>query len=70
MLFGTNQIKFLLFFVVIWILLVYYFISRMNPSSLDNSEESMRRLNQAVTYLEQSKNINDELQGLIEEYMR
>lgn len=65
-------VRILVLFVFLWGLLVLLFASKLNtptPSSSGN-EYTMKRLNQVVNYLEQSKIRNDELKLLIDAYLK
>lgn len=64
---AFSWIRMLLLFIGVWVLLVYFFISSTGSNS--ESEDTLKRLNQALIYLEQSKNINSELKELIDEYI-
>lgn len=59
-------------FVFLWGLLVLLFASKLNApnGSVADTEYTMKRLNQAINYLEQSKKRNEELKLLIDEYLR
>lgn len=64
--------RILVIFIFFWGLLVLLFASKLNapPTSMGNNDVAMKRLNQVVHYLEQSKKRNDELKLLIDEYLK
>ncbi|KAJ6636091.1 Alpha-(1,6)-fucosyltransferase [Pseudolycoriella hygida] len=59
----------LVFFVLLWGFLVFIFASKLNTPTVSDSEYTMKRLNQAITFLEDSKKRNAELKALIDEYL-
>lgn len=63
-------IRVLIIFVLLWGFLVFIFASKLNTPNVSDSDYTMKRLNQAITYLEQSKKKNAELKALIDEYLR
>lgn len=69
---GLNVwARILVVFVFFWGLLVLLFASKLNtPNTIvGESEYTIKRLNQVMTYLEESKKRNDELKQLIDEYL-
>lgn len=42
----------------------------MNSSGLSDENENTKRLNQALLYLEQNRNINEDLRAVIDDYIR
>lgn len=61
----TRQI---LVFVAIWILLIYIFLSKLNSTSGNSEGEEIQKLNQALSHLEKSKALDNELKQLLDEY--
>lgn len=66
---GT-WVRILILFVLIWGVLVFLFASKLNSPSSSESDYTIKRLNQAISYLEQSKRRNSDLKMLIEEFLR
>lgn len=68
----SMWVRVLVVFVLLWGLLVLLFASKLNtPTTASNGNEyTMKRLNQVIDYLEQSKKRNDELKLLIDEYLK
>lgn len=67
---GLNTwVRVLIAFISVWVILVMVFYSKLNTGSASESEDAIRRLNQALTYLEKSKQVDQELRGLIDEYL-
>lgn len=64
-------VRILVLFVFLWGLLVLLFASKLNsPNAIvGETEYTIKRLNQVMSYLEQSKKRNDELKQLIDEYL-
>lgn len=63
-------IRVLIIFVLLWGFLVFIFASKLNAPNLSDTDYTMKRLNQAIAFLEQSKKKNAELKALIDEYLR
>lgn len=60
----------LIAFCFIWGVLVFIFASKLNmPQPSDSAHNAIQRLNQAIAYLEQSKQKNAELRDLINELL-
>lgn len=67
---GLNTwVRVLIAFISVWVILVLVFYSKLNTGGASESEDAIRRLNQALTYLEKSKQVDQELRGLIDEYL-
>lgn len=64
-------VRILVGFVFLWGLLVLLFASKLNaPNTIvGETEYTVKRLNQVMSYLEESKKRNDELKQLIDEYL-
>lgn len=64
--------RILVIFVFLWGLLVLLFASKLNApnGTVVETEYTIKRLNQVMNYLEQSKKRNDELKQLLDEYLR
>lgn len=52
-------------FIVIWALLIFIFISSTSKKESDSENE---RLNQALSYLEKTKTLDNELKHLLDDY--
>lgn len=66
----SPWIRALIVFVVMWGMLLFVFASKLNVHSPSDSGTTVKRLNQAIEYLEQSKHKNDELRQLIDDLLR
>lgn len=67
---GLNTwVRVLIAFISVWVILVLVFYSKLNTGNASDSDDAIRRLNQALTYLEKSKQVDQELRGLIDEYL-
>lgn len=66
----SPWIRALIVFVVMWGMLLFVFASKLNVHSPNDSGTTVKRLNQAIEYLEQSKHKNDELRQLIDDLLR
>lgn len=67
----STWVRVLVAFLFVWGLLVFIFASKLNAPLLpaDSAGHALQRLNQAVAYLEQSKQKNAELRELIDELL-
>lgn len=67
---GLNTwVRVLIAFISVWVILVLVFYSKLNTGSGGDTEDAFRRLNQALAYLEKSKQVDQELRNLIDEYL-
>uniref|UniRef100_U5EZ81 Alpha-(1,6)-fucosyltransferase n=1 Tax=Corethrella appendiculata TaxID=1370023 RepID=U5EZ81_9DIPT len=67
---GLNTwVRVLIIFISLWAILIFVFVSKLNNGNSSDTDKAIKRLNQALTYLEQSKKINSELKLLIDEYI-
>lgn len=66
----STWVRILIIFVFFWGLLVFIFASKLNAPLSSDSGYTMKRLNQAISYLEHSKQKNSELKELIDELLR
>lgn len=70
---GLNiWIKVLVVFAFLWSVMVFLFVSKLNASnnSLLADRTTNNRINQAISYLEESKKANLELRNLIDDYIK
>lgn len=70
---GLNiWIKVLVVFAFLWSIMVFLFVSKLNASnnSLLADRTTNNRINQAISYLEESKKANLELRNLIDDYIK
>ncbi|XP_058450706.1 alpha-(1,6)-fucosyltransferase [Malaya genurostris] len=65
----NNWVRVLAGFIAVWVILVVIFYSKLNTSSGGDNDNTERRLNQALAYLEKSKQVDQELRNLIDEYL-
>lgn len=63
-------IRVLIIFVLLWGFLVFIFASKLSAPNVSDSDYTMKRLNQAIAFMDQSKKRNAELKALIDEYLR
>ncbi|XP_055612862.1 alpha-(1,6)-fucosyltransferase [Uranotaenia lowii] len=67
---GLNiGVRVLIAFISVWVILVLIFYSKLNAGAGTDTEEAIRRLNQALSYLEKSKQVDQDLRGLINDYL-
>lgn len=67
---GLNTwVRVLIAFISVWVILVLIFYSKLNTGGANDTEDAFRRLNQALSYLEKSKQVDQELRTLIDEYI-
>lgn len=70
----SSWVRALVIFVLLWGILVLIFASKLNGpmgnTLIVNEEYTNHRLNQAIDYLEESKQRNIELKQLIDEFLR
>lgn len=65
---GLNVwIRVLIIFALLWGLTAFIFISKLNNNEIDIT---YKRINKAISYLEQSKQKQEELKSLIDEYLK
>jgi hypothetical protein len=57
-------------FLFLWLVIFYVFVSKLNTSNTLESDNTLKRLNQALSHLEQTKKINTDLKNLIDDYLR
>jgi Alpha-(1,6)-fucosyltransferase N- and catalytic domains len=57
-------------FLFLWAIIFYVFVSKLNTSNSLETDQTLKRLNQALAHLEGTRKVNAELKNLIEEYMR
>ncbi|KAG4070622.1 hypothetical protein HA402_013542 [Bradysia odoriphaga] len=62
-------IRVLIIFVLLWGFLVFIFASKLSAPNVSDSDYTMKRLNQAIAFMDQSKKRNAELKALIDEYL-
>lgn len=57
-------------FLIIWALLIYIFISKLNTTSggVSKQDDQIEKLNAALAYLESSSNLDNELRQLLDEF--
>lgn len=60
----TRQV---LVFIAVWGLLIYIFVTKLNANGAKESDE-LQRLNQALSALESTKSLDNELRHLLDEY--
>lgn len=67
----SPWIRALIVFVMMWGMVLFMFASKLGvqPTN-DTATATAKRLNQAIEYLEQSKQKNDELRQLIDDLLR
>lgn len=65
----NTWIRVLILFVLVWGCIMYIFASKLNTPNISEQDNTMRRLNQAMQILEQSKQKNNELKVLIDDFM-
>lgn len=63
---NYNFTRQILVFIAIWALLIYIFLTKLNSPASESDE--IVKLNQALSYLEKSKSIDNELKQLLDEY--
>lgn len=68
----NKWIRILILFILIWGLTVFIFIIKLQPqmTSEISDENTMKRLNQAISYLEQSRQRNSDIKELINELLK
>lgn len=66
----STWVRVLVLFVFLWGLLVFIFASKLSSPLASESGYTMKRLNFALSYMEQSKQRNIELKELIDEFLR
>lgn len=60
-------IRILIIFALLWGFTAFLFVSKLNNSE---NETTYKRINKAISYLEQTKQKHEELKTLIDEYLR
>lgn len=61
----TRQI---IVFIGVWALLIYIFLTKLNNTSGAKESEEIQKLNLALSYLEKSRALDNELKHLLDEY--
>lgn len=65
---GLNiWIRVLIIFAFLWGFTAFVFISKLNNNETENT---YKRINKAISYLEQTKQKHEELKLLIDEYLK
>ncbi|XP_073815042.1 alpha-(1,6)-fucosyltransferase 8 [Musca autumnalis] len=67
--FGTSSntwVRALIIFCLAWAFLVYIFVTKLNPPSTEEPDNTSKRINQALQLLEASRQRNQELQEMID----
>lgn len=65
---GLNVwIRVLIIFAFLWGFTAFVFISKLNNNETENT---YKRINEAISYLEQTKQKHEELKLLIDEYLK
>lgn len=62
---SNNFTRQIFVFIVIWALLIFIFIS---STSRKENDSEVERLNQALSYLEKTKSLDNELKHLLDDY--
>lgn len=65
----NNWVRGLVVFIAVWVLLVLIFYSKLNTGNGGDGDDTIRRLNQALDYLEKSKQVDQGLRNLIDDYL-
>lgn len=65
---NFNFTRQILVFIAIWALLIYIFLTKLNNTSGHKDSEEVQKLSQALSYLEKSKSLDNELKQLLDEY--
>lgn len=65
---NFNFTRQIIIFIAIWALLIYLFLTKLNTTSGGKESEEIRKLNQALSYLEKSKLLDNELKQIVDEY--
>ena len=65
---NFNFTRQILIFIGIWALLIYIFLTKLNATSGAKESEEIEKLNQALSFLEKSKALDNELKRLLDEY--
>lgn len=63
-------IRALIVFVAMWGMLLFVFASKLNANPSSDTNSIVKRLNQAIEFLEESKHKNDELRQLVDDLLR
>jgi glycoprotein 6-alpha-L-fucosyltransferase len=65
---NFNFTRQIIIFIAIWALLIYIFLTKLNTTSGAKESEEIQKLNQALSYLEKSKMLDNELKQIVDEY--
>lgn len=65
----STWIRALIIFVLLWGFLVYIFASKLNVPPASEQDNTVRRINQALEMLEHTKQKNEELRQLIDDFL-
>lgn len=65
---NFNFTRQILFFIGVWALLIYIFLTKLNATSSGKDSDEIEKLNQALSFLERSKALDNELKRLLDEY--
>lgn len=65
---NFNFTRQILIFIAIWALLIYIFLTKLNTTSGGKESEEIRKLNLAISYLEKTKLLDNELKHIVDEY--
>lgn len=65
---NFNFTRQILVFIAIWGLLIYVFLTKLNNTSGQKDSDEIQKLNQALSYLDKSKSLDNELKQLLDEY--
>lgn len=71
--FGTSSntwVRALIIFCLAWAFLVYIFVTKLNPPSTEEPDNTSKRINQALQLLEASRQRNQELQEMIDTLLK
>lgn len=64
----SNFTRQILIFVGIWALFIFIFITKLNATSGQKENDELKKLNQALAYIEKTKSLDNELKQLLDEY--
>lgn len=64
---NFNFTRQILLFLGLWALLIYIFLTKLNATSGGKESEEIEKLNQALSFLDKSKALDNELKRLLDE---